>query len=188
MRKLVVSTLVTLDGVVQDPGGFGEIEHGGWAQAYFDPQSQRNSLEQLLDSDVFLLGRTTYEAFYRAWKDNTGDYAEAMHRIPKLVASRTLSGPLPWNASVLSGDVPAEVEKLKQQPGKQILMYGSGTLMHALLAHDLIDELKLGLYPIVLGGGMRLFPDGIAVTRFRLVDSDSTESGAVSLTYQPIRG
>jgi dihydrofolate reductase len=184
MRKLTVQTFVTLDGVIQDPGGFGEIERGGWALDFFDDTSREHATESLLASDTFLLGRRTFETIERAWSRNTGPYAEAMNRISKVVVTNTLRGPLPWNATALPGDAAQSVAKLKQQPGGDILMYGSFTLMRTLLQRELIDELSLGVHPVVLGAGTRLFDGGLP-DPLRLVDATPTPTGVVALTYAP---
>src|SRR5215213_10989053 len=136
MRKLVVSTLVTLDGVVQDPGAFGETAQGGWANPYFDEEAARDSYERLMGSDYFLCGRVTYELLSRAWgKIKGGPYLERMNSIPKLVASRTLKEPLEWNATLIKGDVAQEITRLKREPGGNIEMYGSTALMQTLMQH-----------------------------------------------------
>jgi dihydrofolate reductase len=184
MRKLTVQAFVTLDGVFQDPGGFGELERGGWALGYFDDASRENATESLLASDTFLLGRKTFEIIEKAWSRNTGPYAEAMHRIPKAVVTNTLRGPLPWNATALPGDPAQSVAALKQQPGSGILVYGSATLVRTLLGHGLVDELVLGVHPIVLGAGTRLFDGGLP-DPLRLVDATPTSTGVVALTYAP---
>lgn len=116
MRKLIANAFVSLDGVVQDPGGFGELENGGWALGYFDEASQQQATEAMLATDTFLLGRTTYEIIEKAWSKNTGPYAEAMHKVAKVVVSRTLQGKLPWNATTLPGDAAQTVAQLKQEP------------------------------------------------------------------------
>ena len=188
MRKLTVSTLVTLDGVVQDPGGFGETEDGGWAGPYFDDESGRLALEQVLVSDVFLLGRETYELFKEYWtRVHEGDYAARINSMPKLVASTTLHEPLEWNARLIDGDIAEAIAKLKRDDGGEILMYGSPTLMRTLAAHDLVDEYKLWIHPIILGGGKRLFADGSDKSSLELVDVNSVSTGVVILTYRPAR-
>jgi dihydrofolate reductase len=186
MRRLNVSTLVTLDGVVQDPGGFGEIEHGGWSGPFFNEEAREHAFDHLIASDVFLLGRETYQLFKEFWsRVHEGDYAARMNSIPKLVASTTLTEPLEWNASLLKGDVAEEVAKVKQQSGKDILIYGSPTLMRTLAQHDLIDEYQVWVHPIVLGSGKRLFSEGFEKTTLNLVDTKLLSSGVVILTYQP---
>jgi dihydrofolate reductase len=188
MRKLTVSTLVTLDGVVQDPGGFGETTDGGWAGPYFDDEAGGLAFEQVLASDVFLLGRETYELFKEYWtRVHEGDYAARINSMPKLVASTTLREPLEWNATLIDGDIAEEVTKLKGDDGGEILMYGSPTLMRTLAAHSLVDEYKFWVHPIILGGGKRLFADGFDKSSLELVDVKSLSSGVVILTYRPAR-
>jgi len=186
MRKLSVSTLVTLDGVIQDPGGFGETAHGGWAGPYFTADARQNALEHLRASDYFLIGRVTYELLHKAWGNSKGDpYQDRMNEIPKLVASATLTGPLPWNATVINGDVAAEIARLKQEAGGDIEVYGSATLVQTLMRHDLIDEYRVAVHPIVLGGGTRLFPQGGVGATLQLTETRTLDSGVVSLTYVP---
>jgi dihydrofolate reductase len=184
MRKLTVQTFVTLDGVVQDPGGFGELERGGWALRYFDEASAEHATQKMLASDTFLLGRRTFEILEKAWSHDTGPYAEAMHRIAKVVVTDTLRGPLPWNATALPGDPARTVAELKEEPGGGILVYGSVTLVRTLLQHGLIDELVLGVHPVVLGTGTKLFADGLP-NPLRLVDATAMPNGVAALTYAP---
>lgn len=184
MRKLTVQTFATLDGVGQDPGGFGELDRGGWALAFFDDVSREHATASLLASDTFLLGRRTFEIIEKAWSHNTGPYAEAMHRIPKVVVTNTLRGPLPWNATALPGDPAQTVAELKAAPGGDILTYGSFTLVRSLLRRGLVDELVLGVHPVVLGTGTRLFEDGLP-NPLELVDVTPTATGVVALTYRP---
>jgi dihydrofolate reductase len=186
MRKLSVSTLVTLDGVIQDPGGFGETAHGGWGNPYFTADTQQNALEYLQAADYFLIGRVTYELLRKAWSNVKGSpYLDRMNEIPKLVASTTLTGPLPWNATVINGDVAAEIARLKQQPGGDIEVYGSVTLVQTLMRHNLIDEYRIAVHPIVLGGGTQLFPQGGVSASLQLTATRPLDSGVVSLTYVP---
>jgi dihydrofolate reductase len=186
MRKLSVSTLVTLDGVIQDPGGFGETEQGGWANPYFSADAQQNALEHLQASDYFLIGRVSYELLHKTWGNiKGGAYLDRMNEIPKLVASRTLKGPLQWNATVINGDVAAEIARLKQESGGDIEVYGSATLVQTLMRHDLIDEYRIAVHPIVLGGGTQLFPQGGLSATLKLIGTRTLDSGVVSLTYGP---
>ena len=188
MRKLVVSTLVTLDGVVQDPGGFGETAQGGWASPYFTEEAVRESYENLMESDYFLCGRISYELMSRAWgKIKEGPYLERMNAIPKLVASRTLKEPLDWNAALIKGDVALEIAKIKQEDGRNIEMYGSTALMQTLMQHDLIDEYRIWVHPLVLGSGTRLFPDNGQRTRLKLKNTKTRSSGVVGLIFEPER-
>lgn len=186
MRKLSVSTLVTLDGVIQDPGGFGETEQGGWANPYFTADAQQNALEHMEAADYFLIGRLTYELLHKTWGHiKGGAYLDRMNQIPKLVASRTLTGPLPWNATAIDGDVAAEIARLKREPGGDIEVYGSATLVQTLMRHDLIDEYRVAVHPIVLGGGTSLFPQGGTSATLQLTAAHTLDSGVVSLTYVP---
>ena len=184
MRKLSVSALVSLDGVIQDPGGFGETEYGGWANPYFTDYAQAESLHHLRASDYFLIGRHTYELLHKAWGGiKHGAYLQRMNEIPKLVASTTLSGPLKWNATVIEGDVATAVAELKQQPGGGIEVYGSATLVQTLMEHDLIDEYRIAVHPIVLGHGTTLFPQPGVATTLQLAGARTLDSGVVNLTY-----
>jgi dihydrofolate reductase len=152
MRKIIESTLVSLDGVIGDPHL--------WAMNYFDNEAQEDALELLLASDAMLMGRRTYEIFAVVWPARTGDYADRMNSLPKFVASRTLQEPLEWNSTLLKGKVVEEVQNLKQQAGKDILIYGSGELVNTLMRHNLIDVYRVMLYPLTLGIGKRYFRNG----------------------------
>ncbi|HEV3169781.1 MAG TPA: dihydrofolate reductase family protein [Actinocrinis sp.] len=190
MRKLSVSTLVSLDGIIQDPGGFGETEYGGWANTYFTDYAQAQALRHLQASDYFLIGRRTYELLNQAWggiKD--GAYLQRMNEIRKLVASTTLTGPLEWNATVIAGDVGTAVATLKQESGGDIEVYGSATLVQTLMRHDLIDEYRVAVHPIILGHGTRLFPQSGGSATLELASARTLDSGVVNLTYvRPGRG
>jgi dihydrofolate reductase len=187
LRKLSVSTLVSLDGVIQDPGGFGETEDGGWANPYFTADAQQEALRHLQDSDYFLVGRVTYELLREAWAGiKGGAYLDRMNEIPKLVASRTLHGPLTWNATLISGDVAAGIAQRKTEPGGGIEVYGSATLVQTLMRHDLIDEYRIAVHPIVLGQGTQLFPQPGVRTALQLTGARTLDSGVVNLTYMRV--
>lgn len=186
MRKLTVSTLVTLDGVIQDPGGFGETAQGGWANPFFNDQAQQESLDRLSASDYFLIGRVTYELLHKTWGNSSGSaYMDRMNQIPKLVASRTLSGQLDWNARVIDGDVASRIAALKQESGGGIEVYGSARLVQTLMQHELVDEYRIAVHPIVLGRGVRLFPDEALRATLRLVSTSTLDTGVANLTYVP---
>jgi dihydrofolate reductase len=193
MRKVIVSTFLTLDGVMQAPGGpdedrSGGFEHGGWQMPYFDDVAGSAISEGMAASGAFLLGRKTYEIFAAYWPSAPDDdpIAAVMNGIQKYVVSTTLEEPLEWNNSTLiKGDIAAEVTKLKQQPGKDLQVIGSGDLAQTLMQHDLVDEYQLMVNPIVLGSGNRLFREGSATSPLRLVDSKTTSTGVLILTYQP---
>jgi dihydrofolate reductase len=185
MRKIVAAEYVTIDGVMQDPGGVGEIEHGGWSNEYFDDELAVLQSEQLFRSDALLLGRITFEGFAAAWpsmEETEGDFAVRMNTLPKYVASRTLEAPLLWNGTLLEGDLVAAVADLKEQPGEEILIYGSAQLVNALLAADLIDRYQLMVFPVTLGSGTRLFAND-ELKSLSLVSVSKTGSGVAVLMY-----
>ena len=159
MRNLIVSTLVSLDGVIEDPAGMAGFEHGGWAGRYFGAEAAQKSLERLLASDYFLCGRRTYEMFSQAWPKASGPYADRLNAMPKLVASNTLTEPLDWNATLVWGDAVDELTKIKETDGGDIVMYGSCNLMRSLLTGGVVDQLDLMVCPVVVGTGQRLFGD-----------------------------
>ena len=176
MRKLVESTFVTLDGVISSPEK--------WGPSYWDDEHNTYATELLFASDALLLGRVTYEGFAAAWPSRTGDeYSDRINAISKYVASRTLKEP-EWNASVIQGEVADEVAKLKEQPGDNILKFGTGELDRALMEHNLVDEFHFWVFPVVAGTGQRLF-EGIDSTHLKLVDTTTFSSGIVVLTYGP---
>lgn len=192
MRKLVAGTFVTLDGVMQAPGGpdedrDGGFRHGGWLVPYFDERLLEIMTEWTTRAGAFLLGRKTYEIFAGSWPNATDpadEIAAALNTRPKFVASRTLDH-LTWNNSVLlKGDVAKEVAKLKAQDGDEIQVHGSGHLLQTLLKHDLIDTLRFWQFPVALGAGKRLFGEGTIPMSFRLVDTQLSAAGAVLHVYE----
>jgi dihydrofolate reductase len=185
MRKLVASSFVTLDGISEDPAGFEGSEAGGWSLPFFDDEAASSAHELLLASDVFLCGRRTYEGFAKFGPAMTGEYAETLNGMPKLVVSTTLEEPLEWNAKIIRGDVVSEVSNLKGQPGQNIVTYGGGELMQALMRADLVDQYKIWLFPLVLGSGKSLFQEGVDRAALRLVDAKQLRSGVVIMTYEP---
>lgn len=186
MSRLVVSEFVSLDGVMEDPGGAEGFARGGWALESPDPVGQKFKLDELLAADVLLLGRITYEGFAAAWPGRTDEvgFAEKMNGMPKVVASTTLEGPAWHNTSVVRADVPGEVARLKEQSGGDILVAGSRTLVQTLLEHELVDELRLMIFPVVLGGGRTLFGPSDAAKRLSLAEATPLASGAVILVYK----
>jgi dihydrofolate reductase len=185
MGKLVVTEFVTLDGVMEDPGG----QHGGrggWAFKFEQgAEGEKFKFDELMASDAQLLGRVTYEGFAAAWPtmEGTGEFGEKMNEMPKFVVSSTLENPEWENTTVLSGDLVEEVGKLKGQFSGDILVAGSATLVQSLLADDLVDELHLMVFPILLGGGKRLFADGVDSTSLSLVETKQT-GDVVTLTFR----
>ncbi len=191
MRRVIVSEYVTLDGVVEDPGGAEGFEHGGWSMPYWSEEIGNFKDDELFASDALLLGRVTYQGFAQAWPSMTDEagFADRMNGLPKYVASTTLEEPLEWNNSrLIKGNVAEEVSRLKQQPGQDILIYGSADLVRTLTRHDLVDEFRLMVHPVVVGSGKRLFEDGGGPKAMRLVDTKTFGSGVVVLTYRPARG
>lgn len=174
MRRIVVTEFVTLDGVMEDPGGSENTDRGGWAfQFERGPEGDKFKLDETLDAEAMLLGRKTYEGFAEAWPTRTDEdgFADRMNSMRKYVVSNTLES-ADWNNSTLiSGDVPEEVAKLKQQPGGDILVHGSAQLVHTLMEHDLVDEYRLMIFPVLLGGGKRLFEDGVDRTALQIVET-----------------
>ncbi|MET7278919.1 dihydrofolate reductase family protein [Kribbella sp. NPDC005582] len=185
VRRIIVSTLVTADGVAEDPGGMAGFEHGGWANRYFNEEVGKRSMERLLSCDYFLCGRRTYEMFSTAWPNSSGPYADRLNAIPKLVASTTLAEPLTWNASLLTGDAIGALRKIKEEDGQDILMYGSVSLMHSLLRNGLVDQLDLMVCPIILGTGQRLFGEGGPVVELELTGQTHLATGIAVLSYRP---
>jgi dihydrofolate reductase len=182
MGKLVVTEFVTLDGVIEDPGGAEQAQfpRGGWAfQFDFGPDGGKFKLDELLAADAQLLGRRTYEGFAAAWPSRGGDeFGDKMNSMPKFVVSSTLTEPTWNNTTVLSGDLVEEVAGLKQRFAGDVLVAGSAQLVRALLAHGLVDELHLMVFPIVLGEGKRLFADGVDALPWRLVETRQTGAAA----------
>jgi dihydrofolate reductase len=191
MSEVVVTNHLTLDGVMQAPGRPNEdlrggFEHGGWAQPGNDEVMFRKMGEGMAQGGPLLLGRRTYEAFYDFWPKQTGNpYTEVLNNVTKYVASTTLEEPLPWSNSVLlGGDAAQAVARLKEQPGPDIGVLGSGELIQTLLRHDLVDRWVLMIHPLVLGTGRRLFPDGAPLAQLRLADSVTTTTGVLIATYE----
>jgi dihydrofolate reductase len=175
MRKLVISTYMTLDGVMAAPE-----EWELWSDEH-----EQYAWEQLLASDALLMGRKVYEGFAGSWPSRDGEFADRMNALPKFVVSSTLEAAGWNNTTIISRDVPEGVAELKRQPGRQILMYGSGALMHTLTRHHLVDEYRIWLNPLVLGAGQRLFPDGTDQITLKLVDTHTFGTGVIVLFYQP---
>jgi dihydrofolate reductase len=192
MRKIVAVVSLTLDGVMQAPGRKDEdtrggFEHGGWAGPYFDPVMMKTMGEGMAGGGPMLFGRRTYEDFYKVWpgrKDSP--FSKVLDEGQKYVASRTLQEPLPWqNSTLLPGEAAQSVARLKEQPGKDIVVLGSGDLLQTLMRSGLVDHFLLSIHPLVLGRGRRLFDDDDARRAFRLVRSVPTTTGVVIAGYEP---
>ena len=191
--RLTVTTFITLDGVYQAPGGPGEDEeggfqHGGWSFPYADADFGAAMAGWFSHADAFLLGRKTYDIFASHWPkvtDSSDPIASRLNALPKYVVSRG-QPLLDWeNSRLVTGDVPAEIASLKQEPGDELQVHGSGNLVHTLIRQGLADEYRLLVYPVLLGSGKRIFPDGDISTALRLVDSKTTGTGVQVLTYEP---
>ena len=172
MREVVVSQFVTLDGVMEDPGGAESFERGGWAfQFERGPEGDKFKLDEVMAADALLLGRRTYEGFAAAWPSRTGDFADKFNTMPKYVVSSTLESPEWSNSTVIPPDnLAEEVGKLKQEGDGDILVNGSAQLVDALARHDLVDEYRLMVFPVLLGTGKRLFADGLDRMPLRVAD------------------
>ncbi|HZA76087.1 MAG TPA: dihydrofolate reductase family protein [Acidimicrobiales bacterium] len=189
MAKLIVSEFVTLDGVMEAPGGEPTHPHTGWVFDYIGPEQEQYKLNETLEAESLLLGRVTYEGFAAAWPERDGEFADKMNSMPKYVVSSTLSEPLAWNnSSLIKGDVAGEVAKLKQRDGGPILVAGSATLVHSLIENDLVDELRLMAFPVLVGGGKRVFPESRQRKPFRLAGTQTFPSGVSVSTYHPPAG
>jgi dihydrofolate reductase len=191
MGKLIVTEFVTLDGIIDDPGGAEGHPHGGWSMRFPTPDGEQFKFEELLAADVQLMGRVTYDGFAAAWpamEEITGEFGKRMNTMPKVVVSTTLTDPAWKNTTVISGDVPAEVARLKEQYQGDVLVPASATLVDTLQEHDLVDEYHLMVHPIVLGTGKRLFRDGTALSQFELISSSATSKGVLLLRYRPASG
>lgn len=187
MRKLIVTEFITLDGVIEAPGG-NETDHphGGWQTKYGDREVGKYKMDELAASDTLLLGKNTYNTFAAYWPTQTGEgFADPINGMPKYVLSRSLQR-AEWHNTHILRDVAKDVAALKQTDGSDILVYGSATLVKALLHHKLIDELHLQMYPVSIGGGLRLFDDSRELNKFRLKHSRVFDNGVLILEYQPI--
>lgn len=185
MRRLMVSEFITLDGVVEAPGGEPGHPHTGWVFPYHRPELERYKLRELQDAGAMLLGRVTYEGFAEAWPPRTGQIADLLNSMPKYVVSTTLTPPLTWsNSTLLTGDLPAAVADLKQGDGGAILVQGSATLSRALLAAGLVDDLRLMFFPVLVGGGQGIFPHGFNKSVYTLTDTEPVLPNVIALTYR----
>lgn len=193
MRKIIVHEFISLDGVIQAPGGAVEdidngFVHGGWTMPYWHDDIGQRFFETITQADTLLLGRKTWQTHGGAFDPMVGDpFGDVMNGIRKVVVSTTLKSVAAWrNSTLISGNVVEEVRKLKQQPGKNILMDGSSVLIHTLAENNLVDEYMLHVYPLVLGGGKRLFPEGKRI-HLKLIEAQALPTGVVFQRYQLIQ-
>jgi dihydrofolate reductase len=187
MGRIVVTEFVSLDGVVEAPGGGEDFRHGGWSFEIDRGEGDKFKLDETMSSEALLLGRVTYEGFAAAWPSRTDDqgFADKFNSMPKYVVSSTLEEPEWNNSTVLKGDLVEAVAKLKTEQDGDIVVHGSPSLVQGLLEHDLVEELRLMVFPVVLGTGKRLFGETTDKKRLRLVDSKVVGDGVAILIYQP---
>jgi len=188
MGRIVVTEFVSLDGVMEDPGGSENFKYGGWSFE-FDRGEEGNKfkLDETVDSEAMLLGRVTYEGFAEAWPSREGDFADMFNTMPKYVVSSTLKDPEWTNTTVLDGDMAEAVSKLRRELDGDIVVHGSAQLVHELLDRDLVDEVRLMVFPVVLGDGKRVFGETGDKKTLRLKDSRIVGDGVAILVYEPAR-
>jgi len=186
MAKLIVTEFISLDGVIEAPGGGETFRHGGWSfEISRGTEGDQFKVEETQKSEALLLGRRTYEGFAAAWPSRTGEFADKFNQMPKYVVSRSLDRADWNNTTVLRGDVPTEVARLKQALKGDIVIHGSAQLVQTLIEHDLVDELRLMVFPFVLGSGKRMFGETTDKKRWRLSRTQTVGDGVVILVYEP---
>jgi dihydrofolate reductase len=186
MGRIVVTEFVSLDGVIEDPGGSEDFKYGGWSfEIERGDEGDRFKLDEAMNSDALLLGRRTYEGFAAAWPSRDGEFADKFNNMPKYVVSSTLKDPEWNNSKVLDGDLAGEVSKLRDEVDGDIVVHGSAQLVQGLVDNGLVDELRLMVFPVVLGAGKRLFGETSDKQRLRLSDSKTVGDGVQILTYEP---
>jgi dihydrofolate reductase len=188
MARIVVTEFVSLDGVMEDPGGSEDFKYGGWSFEFSrGEEGDKFKLDEALESDALLLGRTTYEGFADAWPQREGEFADKFNAMPKYVVSSTLKDPEWTNTTVLDGNLVEEVSKLRERPGGDIVVHGSAQLVQFLLDNDLVDELRLMVFPVVLGTGKQVFGETGEKKPLRLTDSRAVGDGVAIMVYEPAR-
>jgi dihydrofolate reductase len=188
MGRIVVTEFVSLDGVMEDPGGAEDYKYGGWTfEIDRGDEGNKFKLDETMEADALLLGRVTYEGFAEAWPSRDGEFADKFNNTPKYVVSSTLRDPEWKNTTVLSGDLADEVSKVRESTSGDVYVHGSAQLARALLEQDLVDEVHLMVFPVVLGAGKRLFGETTAKKPLKLVDSKIVGDGVAILVYRPAR-
>jgi dihydrofolate reductase len=186
MGRIVVTEFVSLDGVIEDPGGSEDFRHGGWSfEMSRGEEGDKFKLDETLEAEALLLGRVTYEGFAAAWPERKGEFADKFNGMPKYVVSTTLVDPEWSNSTVLQGDLAEAVSKVKQEHEGDVVVHGSAELVQALLENDLVDELRLMVFPVVLGDGKRLFDETSEKKPLRLKDSKVVGDGVGIMVYEP---
>lgn len=188
MRELIVTEFVSLDGVMEAPGGEAGYAHSGWVAEFFTDELGAYKEAEQLSADVLLLGRVTYDSFYGAWPRREGPFADKINTMRKVVVSTTLGSSEWHDTTVIADDVPGAVTAIKAQDGGPILVAGSRTLVRLLLAEGLVDELHLQVFPLLLGSGARLYPESADTTAMELVSSTALENGVLLQAYRPVSG
>jgi dihydrofolate reductase len=184
--RIVVTEFVSLDGVMEDPGGAEDFPHGGWSfEINRGEEGDKFKLDEVFSSAALLLGRVTYEGFAEAWPAREGEFADKFNNMPKYVVSSTLTEPQWNNSTVLRGDVAEEVGRLREELDGDIVVHGSARLVQTLIEHDLVDEFRLMVFPVLLGSGKRLFDETSDKKPLRLVDSKMVGDGVAILIYEP---
>ena len=188
MGRIVVTEFVSLDGVMEDPGGAEDFKYGGWTfEIARGDEGDKFKLDETMESDALLLGRKTYEGFAAAWPSREGEFADKFNSMPKYVVSSTLDSPEWSNSTVLKDDPVEAISKLRREHDGEIVVHGSAQLVQTLLEHDLVDELRLMVFPVVLGNGKRLFGDTSDKKPLQLADSKTVGDGVAILTFRPSR-
>ena len=187
MGRIVVTEFVSLDGVVEDPGGAEDYKYGGWSFEYSrGDDGDKFKLDETMDSEALLLGRVTYEGFADAWPSREGEFADKFNNMPKYVVSTTLSDPEWTNSTVIAGDLGEGVARIKDEVDGDVVVHGSATLVQSLQGTGLIDEYRFLVEPFIMGRGRRFFAEGTAMSKLRLVESKTLSSGTLALIYQPL--
>jgi dihydrofolate reductase len=188
MGRIVVTEFISLDGVIEDPGGAEDFKYGGWSFEFArGDEGDKFKLDETMGAAAQLLGRKTYEGFAKAWPSRDGEFADKFNSMPKYVVSSTLQDAEWTNTTLLSGDVPAAVAKLRDELDGDIVVHGSGRLAQTLLEHDLVDELHLMVFPVVLGAGQRLFGETSDKKTLQLVESKTVGDGVAIMIYRPAK-
>jgi dihydrofolate reductase len=186
VARIVVTEFISLDGVIESPGGDEDYRHGGWAFAVErGPEGDKFKLDEAMAADALLLGRRTYEGFAAAWPSREGEFADKFNNMPKYVVSSTLESPAWSNTTVLRGDAAEEVARLRREQEGDFVVNGSASLVQTLIEHDLVDELRLMVYPTLLGSGKRLFGETSDKKALKLVESRAVGDGVTILVYEP---
>lgn len=187
MGKIIVTEFISLDGVIEAPGGGEKFKHAGWSFKFNrGTEGDKFKLDETRSSAALLLGRVTYEGFAAAWPTRDGEFADKLNAIPKYVVSATLTNPTWNNSTVLTGEVADQVANLKQKQDGNIVVHGSARLVQSLLEHELVDELRLMVFPVVLGTGKRLFGESSDMKTLRLTNSKVVGDGVAIFTYEPV--